>query len=83
MAISISGKADPNLIKMATAAEMASAPLDMKDEFQSIADNYTTFMKGIGELYTQEKAKLQAKKKPFEDIFEKIEKEYTNGTYSR
>ena len=82
MAISISGKADPNLIKMATAAEMASAPLDMKDEFQSIADNYTTFMKGIGELYTQEKAKLQAKKKPFEDIFEKIEKEYTNGTYS-
>jgi hypothetical protein len=82
MAISISGKADPNLIKMATAAEIASAPLDMKDEFQSIADNYTTFMKGIGELYTQEKAKLQAKKKPFEDIFEKIEKEYTNGTYS-
>ena len=46
MAISISGKADPNLIKMATAAEMASAPLDMKDEFQSIADNYTTFMNG-------------------------------------
>ena len=80
--VTIAGKADPTLVKMATAAEMADKPVSMQAEFKGITDTYTTYMTGIATLYAQEKAKIQEKIKPFEDVFKQVEKQYTDGTYT-
>ncbi len=80
--VTIAGKADPTLVKMATAAEMADKPVSMQTEFKGITDTYTTYMTGIATLYAQEKAKIQEKIKPFEDVFKQVEKQYTDGTYT-
>ena len=80
--VTIAGKTDPTLVKMATAAEMADKPVSMQAEFKGITDTFTTYMTGIGALYAKEKAEIEAKMKPFEDIFKSIEKEYSDGTYT-
>ena len=51
--VTIAGKADPTLVKMATAAEMADKPVSMQAEFKGITDTFTTYMTGIGALYAK------------------------------
>ena len=82
MAITIAGKADNTLVKMSALAEMADKPADTSEVSDALLESYGQFMIGMGKVYDNEMAKLEAEKKPLEDVFGKVISEVSNGTYT-
>ena len=82
MAITIAGKADNTLVKMSALAEMADKPADTSAVSDALLESYGQFMIGMGTIYDNEMAKLEAEKKPLEDVFGKVISEVSNGTYT-
>ena len=82
MAITIAGKADNTLVKMSALAEMADKPADTSAVSDAVLESYGQFMIGMGTIYDTEMAKLEAEKKPLEDVFGKVVSEISNGTYT-
>ena len=82
MAITIAGKADNTLVKMSALAEMADKPADTSAVSDALLESYGQFMVGMGKVYDNEMAKLEAEKKPLEDVFGKVISEVSNGTYT-
>ena len=82
MAITIAGKADNTLVKMSALAEMADKPADTSAVSDALLKSYGEFMVGMGKIYDNEMAKLEAEKKPLEDVFGKVISEVSNGTYT-
>ena len=82
MAITIAGKADNTLVKMSALAEMADKPADTSEVSDALLESYGQFMIGMGTIYDNEMAKLEAEKKPLEDVFGKVISEVSNGTYT-
>ena len=82
MAITIAGKADNTLVKMSALAEMADKPADTSAVSDALLESYGQFMIGMGTIYDTEMAKLEAEKKPLEDVFGKVISEVSNGTYT-
>jgi len=82
MAITIAGKADNTLVKMSALAEMADKPADTSAVSDALLKSYGEFMVGMGTIYDTEMAKLEAEKKPLEDVFGKVISEVSNGTYT-
>ena len=82
MAITIAGKADNTLVKMSALAEMAEQPADTSAVSDALLESYGQFMIGMGKVYDNEMAKLEAEKKPLEDVFGKVISEVSNGTYT-
>ena len=82
MAITIAGKADNTLVKMSALAEMADKPADTSAVSDALLESYGQFMIGMGKVYDNEMAKLEAEKKPLEDVFGKVISEVSNGTYT-
>ena len=82
MAITIAGKADNTLVKMSALAETADKPADTSAVSDALLESYGQFMIGMGTIYDNEMAKLEAEKKPLEDVFGKVISEVSNGTYT-
>ena len=82
MAITIAGKADNTLVKMSALAEMADKPADTSAVSDALLESYGQFMIGMGKVYDNEMAKLEAEKKPLEDVVGKVISEVSNGTYT-
>ena len=80
--VTIAGKADSTLVAMAAKAEIADKPMDTSIESAAMLETYGQFMQGLGTIYDNEMAKLEAEKKPLEDIYGKVITEVTNGTYT-
>ena len=62
--VTIAGKADSTLVAMAAKAEIADKPMDTSIESAAMLETYGQFMQGLGTIYDNEMAKLEAEKKP-------------------
>jgi len=78
--VTIGGKADSSLIAAATAAAKVDQPVSTAKITEARVQQYGSFMEAMGKIYDNEKAKIEAERKPMEDAMTNILAKQADGT---
>mgnify|MGYP003114260758 CR=1 FL=1 len=78
--VTIGGKADSSLIAAATAAAKVDQPVSTAKITEARVQQYGSFMEAMGKVYDNEKAKIEAERKPMEDAMTNILAKQADGT---
>ena len=78
--VTIGGKADSSLIAAATAAAKVDQPVSTAKITEARVQQYGSFMEAMGKVYDNEKAKIEAERKPMEDAMTNILAMQSDGT---
>ena len=78
--VTIGGKADSSLIAAAAAAAKVDQPVSTAKITEARVQQYGSFMEAMGKVYDNEKAKIEAERKPMEDAMTNILAKQADGT---